>query len=258
MADNGEDDEVVTDLIADDVEVVNDHLVTNGDNADNGDENLPANDRQVDTDDVNVVEHNFMADTRDNGEEYGRGADNGDDEDEMEVVVLQPPDRESPAKAQQVASAQLLQIGDEASVAEDKAAANVLNDNNAVTTAPNAPGPFRPVRAVSSGTDDGGVFSLEKARRASVERQTTMQAPYARPPPRPAPSTSPFPCHMIVRYMMAGRGGAAEISRAWCARGRGGGRAAPLECARGGRGANSMLKVPSKKRNSSSPLPSEC
>ena len=42
---------------------------------------------------------------------------------------------------------------------------------------PKAPGPFRPVRAVSSAADSVGAEKLEKARRASKGRQTVMEVP---------------------------------------------------------------------------------
>ena len=70
--------------------------------------------------------------------------------------------------------------------------AEAVADNDAVATSPptspgspKAPGPFRPVRAVSSGADSVGAEKLEKARRASNERQTIMQAPLPPPPPTP-------------------------------------------------------------------------
>ena len=54
---------------------------------------------------------------------------------------------------------------------------------------PQAPGPFKPVRRPSTaGADSVGDEKLEKARRASTERQTIMQAPAAPPsPPTPPP-----------------------------------------------------------------------
>jgi len=67
-----------------------------------------------------------------------------------------------------------------------------IADNEAVATSPptspgspKAPGPFRPVRAVSSVADSVGADKLEKARRASTERQKIMQAPPSAPPQPP-------------------------------------------------------------------------
>ena len=59
----------------------------------------------------------------------------------------------------------------------------------AVATAPNAPGPFRPVRASPPRADSGGVLSLERACRASFDRQTIVQVQHA-----PLPPTEPRPC----------------------------------------------------------------